>query len=336
MKKTLLWLGFVFSIFSESIALVHLGEEIPPYVFTSIKQASLFNPDTPIYLIVNQQAAEKNFEYKKRKKPFLLKNDPSPNLKFVFCEDLIQSPHHKKFLKKTKLDKDGYGGLWLYSSERFFYLWELMEKYELQDLFHIETDVMLYFSIEELLPIFQTIYPGKIGTTFDNDERAIPGFLYISSKEPLERLVCFMAESATMNLTDMAVLSRFRWGNNEYYAKPLPIIFPQYVQDHPLISQRGDQTKLPIKYFESFFSFNSIFDAACIGQYLGGDSPRNGNKNPGFINESSLINPSYFTYVWEKDEHKRLVPYIIYKDTKIRINNLHIHSKNLSAFLSKK
>ena len=87
-------------------------------------------------------------------------------------------------------------------------------------------------------------------------------------------------------------------------------------------------------YTNHFYLFNSLFDAAAFGQYLGGEDPRNGHSAPGFINESCIFNPSHFTYTWEEDDQGRLVPYAHYKNEKVRINNLHIHSKNLAPFYS--
>jgi hypothetical protein len=84
----------------------------------------------------------------------------------------------------------------------------------------------------------------------------------------------------------------------------------------------------------NYQEFGSIFDAAAIGQFLGGIDPRNGVSKPGFINESCLFNPGLMTFVWERDAYGRLVPYAIYGSTKARINNLHIHSKKLEGFFS--
>jgi len=79
-----------------------------------------------------------------------------------------------------------------------------------------------------------------------------------------------------------------------------------------------------------------LFDGAAIGQYLGGVDPRNQKSKPGFINESCVFNPSRFLFEWIKDDKGREIPYAIFKDCKYRINNLHIHSKNLAKFKSRR
>ena len=84
----------------------------------------------------------------------------------------------------------------------------------------------------------------------------------------------------------------------------------------------------------NFSSFLSIFDGAAIGQFLGGIDPKNGVSKPGFINESCLFNPSLIKFTWEVDDCDRRVPYASYGNSISRINNLHIHSKNLQKFTS--
>ena len=80
---------------------------------------------------------------------------------------------------------------------------------------------------------------------------------------------------------------------------------------------------------------DSISDAAAIGQYLGGIDPWHGCHNTiGFINETCIFNPALCSFVWELDFKNRKIPYIIFKNAKYCINNLHIHCKNLNKFKS--
>ncbi|MDZ4124685.1 MAG: hypothetical protein U1E02_10985, partial [Hydrogenophaga sp.] len=66
----------------------------------------------------------------------------------------------------------------------------------------------------------------------------------------------------------------------------------------------------------------------------GGIDPRNGVAGPGFITSQCLFNPSRLQFEWKVDTENRKVPYLIFGKEKYRINNLHIHSKNLKLFLS--
>lgn len=84
---------------------------------------------------------------------------------------------------------------------------------------------------------------------------------------------------------------------------------------------------------KNFDKFNYIFDAAAIGQYLGGVDPRNipGNTK-GFVNETCVINFDKYSFIW-KFENNIIKPFIIIDNIKYPIFNLHIHSKNLKDFI---
>ena len=86
---------------------------------------------------------------------------------------------------------------------------------------------------------------------------------------------------------------------------------------------------MEIDYDNLFDEFGGIFDACSIGQYLGGVDPRNipGNTD-GFINETSVNNPSDFIYVWENGEL-----FAEWSGRTIKVNNIHVHSKNLKRFM---
>lgn len=325
-------MGFYFLIFacfssflySHSIVFVHIGPELPDYLFTAIEQARLFNNDCPIYLIGNQKALIK------------AQFPVNQSIKCIPCESFSASKSHDLFSKNSKLDRFTFEGFWTLTSERFFYLEELIRQYNLKDVFHLENDVMLYVDLTDLLPVFQKHYEGKIGATFDNEKRCIPGFVYISEVYPISQLVTLMASRADAALNDMEIFQEFKNRYDHLYIDSLPIVLPEYINDYSLINTLGDTTLYPNRYCQNFTEFQSIFDAAAIGQYLGGISFRNGSANPGFINESCLFNPAFFEYHWKRDSKERLIPFIRYKNMEYPINNLHIHSKNLLLFFSKR
>ena len=319
---------FISLLHSYSIVFVHIGAELPTYLYTAIDQARLFNPEGTIYLIANKEAL--------RKASSTLDQMGKDFLQQVSCETLIRSKSHHLFRKQSTLDKKSYEGLWTFASERFFYLEELIQQYDLKDIFHLENDVMLYRDLSALLPIFKKHYSNKIAVTFDNENRCIPGFVYVSQHQPISKLVKFMAAEAKAGKTDMEILPAFKAKYGDAYIDALPIVTPEYCRDHVLKNHLGAIAKHPDPFFRHFDDFQSIFDAAAIGQYLGGISPRNGAAIPGFINESCLFDPSKFQYVWKEDLKGRWAPFILHKEVAYPINNLHIHSKNLVLFFSKR
>ena len=146
-----------------SIIFVHLGRTLPSYLYDSVEQARLFNPDASIYLIANKEA---------------LKNTKSDlkNTILINCEELSQSTEHAYFIKHSTLNNYSYDGFWRKATERFFYLAELIQLYNLKNVFHMEYDNMLYVDLSTLLHTFEN-YQG-IGAIFDNEDRCIPSFMY--------------------------------------------------------------------------------------------------------------------------------------------------------------
>ena len=70
----------------------------------------------------------------------------------------------------------------------------------------------------------------------------------------------------------------------------------------------------------------TVFDAAAHGQFLGGVDQRLRKNCDSYINPDSDFNPSMFKYQMGEDGN-------YYVDGK-KINNLHIHSKELHRFAS--
>ncbi len=327
MKKWILaaCLYIAASLNALSIVYVHLGPKIPGYLPAAITQARYFNPDSPIYLIANQAALGRIPDELKESRAIL-----------VPAESLPRTVAHETFRRLSRLDRTSRDGFWMFATERFFYLCALMQEKELTDVFHLEYDNMLYFDVSKTLPAFQEFYQGKIAATFDNDKRCIAGCMYISDTAPLERFLHFVATKSRLNFNDMEFLAEFKGMDDGAYIDNLPIVMPSYGSDRPLVSPHGHRAGRPEDYSKHFNELRLVFDAAALGQYLGGIDPRNGPSAPGFINESCVVNPSDFQYSWEADAEGRLVPMMAYKNEKYPIANLHIHSKNLKQFDSRR
>ena len=305
-----------------SIVFIHIGKEIPLYLEDAVAQARSFNSDCDIILIANETAIDVH------KSLF-----PDNTLTYISCESLQKSPEHFQFLSTTQSDIHSRDGFWRYTSECFLYLYDFMEQYQMFNVFHLEYDNMLYADLGELLPIFENLYPGIAGT-FDNDQRCIPGFVYASSPSAMKSLSACFASSASKSLNDMEVLALFKNTHSPNEIYHLPILTREYAASFPLVSPFGHTVKSKNPYFFGIDFFHSIFDAAALGQFLGGIDPRNGPSIPGFINESCVFNPALLTIEWLSDEQNRLVPYLLDNGNLYRINNLHVHSKELQKFSS--
>lgn len=307
-----------------SIVLVHIGKEIPTFAYESLCQARLFNKTCTIYLLANKQALEKGDQ--ERLQRCMITTVP--------LETLPMSENHKRFLKESRLSTTFREGFWLYASERFMYLGDFVEQYAVEDLIHLETDVMVYADFSKFLAVLHDKYRG-LGLTLDNDSRCIPGIVYFRDGTMVRQVAQYFAEKASLSKTDMEVLAMFY---QTHYAtglsNTLPIIMPDYYKQFGFVSTAGHKTQHPERYYNNSEEFGGVFDACAMGQYLGGIDPRNGNSKPGFINESTLFNCARLNFSWELDVENRRVPYVQFKERAYRIYNLHIHSKYLKAFSS--
>jgi hypothetical protein len=304
-----------------NIVFVHLGSQIPEYVYVALEQARLFNPQMDIYFIANEEAVKKTaYDFSR------------DTFKVVLCETLERSNYHQLFNQKSPLDQKYRDGFWRKATERFFYIHELMVSRNLQQVVHIESDNMLYVDIATMSEALSN-YKG-IGAVFDSDNRCIPSFVYFADKKAIENLVAFMAEHASKGENDMETLASYRSSFPHDYIDNLPLIMPEYVRKYGLINDLKQTSINAAAYTNNFSLFKSIFDGAAFGQYLGGIDPRNGPSKPGFINETCLFKPSRFKFEWRKDEQGRKIPLALLGSSAYKINNLHIHSKRLEDFRS--
>jgi|LauGreDrversion4_2_1035121.scaffolds.fasta_scaffold283007_2 hypothetical protein len=220
------------------------------------------------------------------------------------------------YLQNTQHSRDFRGGFWIHCFTRFLYIYQYMKNEDRKNIIHLENDVMTYFKMdEEFLQRFNVEKDMYI--ILDNPSRCIPGLIFIRSYHIWEKLF----QHINYHNNDMDWLSgMFR-------------LYPQHIDYLPIIH-------LPLKtndiewnhQYES--KWNCIFDAAAMGQYLGGVDPRNiSGDTVGFVNTDASFPYNGYRFQWQF-ENDLWVPYLVDGDKKIKIMNLHIHSKNLDRFLS--
>ena len=152
--------------------------------------------------------------------------------------------------------------------------------------------------------------------------------LYV--EELLPRLA---AAGGAGNLNDMTVLGAYR-ARFPDRVEHLPIVPADYPA--PLRSATGLVPRDPSRYSRYAAEFGCIFDAAALGQYLGGTDPRNGDATgPGFVNESCLFDPRLLHPGVDHDAEGRRVPFVTTPGGRHAVANLHIHSKRTQDFLSR-
>ena len=205
-------------------------------------------------------------------------------------------------------------GFWKLTTYRFYALQKYMQKFNVTNIIHIENDVLVYQNLDKI----NFHANEKILLTMDSNVRCIPGLMFIPNCNVLE-----------------ACLQHFREGLNDM--ENWGICFnklPQLIDNLPIF--RDDKSNSEKEMItRNFHKYNVIFDAAAIGQYLGGIDPRNhgGTNTIGFVNETCVFNYSKYKFIWRKNEEHCNVPYININGIEYPIMNLHIHCKNLKKFI---
>lgn len=292
-----------------SIVLYHDGPSLlPDYTYYTLKQLRTFNKLDNIYFITNEKSANKIKKWKLDKEINVIKT-----------ENLRKSDLHKQFqlLKRNPNVKDG-SWLW-FCFERFFGIHSLMNERNLTNVIHIENDCLLYSDVSTLID--QMILNYNIGVTSASKDCVIMNLCFFKNKEVLSALLEFTLNNWDLQNNEMILFNQFK------------ILHPEIMQNLPTANSNiaKSQNITPTNHYDPCYNadvFNSIFDAARIGQYICGKYEA--------INEE--FRPYEFKFEWIADECGRRIPYLIQtidgelKYTKI--NNLHCHAKNTHLFLS--
>lgn len=233
----------------------------------------------------------------------------------VTVESLIQN--YSDFA--NGLQNTFWNGFYELTSYRFFVLYQYTLQYNRGQLLHLENDVMIFQDFTE----FSFHDMSKVLITMDNNERCIPGIVYIPDAASLK--TCY--DLFDKNQSDM-----YNWAKCYYQLKSENIIdtLPIFVNNHEHCKN---------KILTNEFSFyNGIFDGAAIGQYLGGIDPRNNPKDDpknkeGVVSVDCIVNYSKWDIIWKQSSHFFEEPFIIIDGKEIKIFNLHVHCKDLKKFL---
>lgn len=232
-------------------------------------------------------------------------------IELINIEDLI--PDYMNVY--SNLNNTHRNGFWILTSYRFIAIYQYMKQYNITNIVHIENDVLIYKNVDSI----NFHNTNKLLLTMDSENRCIPGLMFIPTNEILKKCL----DLFNPNLNDMQNFSNCYYNLSEYI-DTLPIFIETNETNNNI-------TKMITKNFKHY---NYIFDAAAIGQYLGGVDPRNipGNTK-GFVNETCIIDYSKYKFIW-KDENNQKIPYIIINTIEYSIVNLHIHCKDLKQFSS--
>jgi len=324
-----------------SVVLVCLGT-FQEYIMTNIAQLIRLG-HTNIYVLTNNEL----FPY----------FEPFSDILHLVSVESLNDPFH--FAEKSCLDKEWRTGFWHYTSARFFVLHSFMEKYNVRNVIHIENDVVLYYNCDDVLkePLLDN---ARVHIPFDSYVRNIASIMYIPDSATFGQILAHY----DYEKNDMYNFSAIREKTD--LIDQFPIFVEEDMSDErsgtsgttsdersgtsgttsdersgtsgTTSDERSGTQSIKERAFVSrgwsrFGGF--IFDAAAIGQYIGGVDPRNcATDSRGFVNETCVIKYcDEGTIIW-KIENGIMKPFLQIKcDKEIPIFNLHIHSKQLCLYV---
>lgn len=292
-----------------SVVFYHDGpREIPDYTKYTLAQFHLFNKSDNVYFITNHKSLKKLKQWNQKSQ-----------IKIITVDELPKSNLHMRFkYLQTKTNVGDPNWLW-YCFERFFAIHSLMQSKNLSNVIHLENDCMLYIDLSEI--ISKLIDNYEIGITSINSNWVVLNISFFKNSEILAKLLNYTIDYWDLKITEMELFNNFKILYPDL-AKSLPTKTPFIVNQQGLTTAQHYQPTMCIDIFDS------IFDAARLGQYICG----------GYIENNEEFKPQHLEYRWIKDNKQRNIPYIVQNENGIerliRINNLHCHKKNTHEFLS--
>jgi len=286
-----------------NIVLVSIGN-FQDYILSNIKQLLLLG-HTDIYVITNKMFFH-NF-------PMHEYNSKQECVKLIECEGIRDT---YQYSKKSRLDASFRDGFWQLASARLFIIHDFMKQYNIENVIHLENDVLVYYNCNVLAEKVDT---NKIYIPFDCYERNIASIMFIPNYTIFSRIL----DNYNYSKNDMENFVMIKKTHPE-----LIELFPIFINDK---QNNNDNENLTEEEFVSsnFHIFQYIFDAAAIGQYIGGVDPRNmAGDTSGFVNETCVIKYNEYEIQW-----KEKTPFLIVCGNTYPIFNLHIHCKNLEKFI---
>lgn len=293
-----------------NLVFCHLGSKMPSYLHSNLVRTNQLFPEHKVFLISSNTP---------RRRSHLLKI----GIHFV---DVKPFPIFDKIIQGSKHNQEFRNGFWRYSLERLFVVCNFAIENTINNVLHIESDVVLYpnFPFEELQE------KGSINWGFYNEKRDVASLLYLNDSTSALWLRDNLIDNLMANPhhTDMSILKDISIQN-----KPRITYFPMAID---LIRNRDSTIRADelCNVVDQSLDIRGIFDSAAIGMWLTGQDARNsyGFKRmfsmSNIKNGDSAIDPSIPQYFMR--ENKSIIAKI--GEEELPLYCVHVHSKNMRFF----
>jgi len=290
----------------QKVIFVYLGKRLPKYGPASIEISEQFS-GLDITFLGNS---------------ILRKQIKSSSVDFISTEDFYDPLNFMEISSKINLPYAYRNGFWHKTLERLFVLHQYMEVYKVQSIFHAELDQALFRCDKLLKSIEESQFRG-IAFPFHTIDRGVASVLYCNDVKSLESILNFAKGRSSFN-NEMELISQ--WAiDNPHMVKLLPTL-ASVVKKSDIFQRSGLEIISPTE-------IDGFVDALQIGQWVGGQDPRNvpirispKNKYVESPSEEILTFNDLLKLELNLSADGSLL--ISYDEMKIfRLYNLHVHSK---------
>lgn len=300
-------------VHQNEIVFVFIGTSLPKYVEPSLKLA-VKNSELSIRLI-----GRSDFK----------KIATRAGAKFTSIEDFYRPSEFEESSKNIILPHNFRNGFWLKTLERFFVLKQFMQVTDKTSIFHAELDQLL-FNCSKLFQYLENSEDKGLFLPFHTPDKAVASIFYCNKIEFLENFLNFSNRNESFQ-NEMEMLAK--WGKkNLDKIFLLPTIATELVGNLVFEAQGFNVLKSS--------KVGGIVDAAQLGQWVGGEDPRNlsfrmtptnhyvENDLTGILSEEQLKNLKFnlskdFVLTCVSESYQTF-----------NIFNLHLHSK-IHAWINK-
>jgi hypothetical protein len=281
-----------------AIVYIENGSLQSDFICESIKQARVFNPNTPIYFISSY------LQYKKFSDFFL-----DQDVFFVDREALTKSPLYRSVKKgyycPTKIGQNAAKEDLIKSSVlKFILLYEFLKQIPLKNIFFMGQKNMLYAPLEEMLDLF--FKTDKVFLARYNSTCVSTNFMVIKDLQILEKIIAEILYTSYTSLpTLLANFANYR----SMYAEELTSAPKEYT---------SSVNKGHMDWVRGIDFKNILFDPGIHGSFLTNRAVSAECEGKPYFTHNE------YTYSWEEDHKGRKIPILVFEQKKYRLANLYL------------
>lgn len=286
---------------------MYLGNSLPKYAIASISLAKKYS-GMNIKLLASRE---------------LFANMNLPVGDFIEIDNFYNKRDFEEASKRIVFEHDFRDGFWLKSYERLFVLEQFMIYANLSSILHAELD-QLFFGIKDFASSLNNLREHGVFVPFHNPRAAVASILYCNSRKSLTSLVNYSLGDQFF-LHEMDLIAKWA-GDHSDSAFALPTLATEKIATERILPKN-------VNLIDSNL-IGGVIDAAQIGQWVGGNDPKNVSiwekPRTKFVDlpQSSLLTFTQLAQLrFNFDSDTTKLTCAIDNDDRIRIYNLHIHSR---------